>query len=339
VREIFERADLAKWAMELGLRKTVHAEVTDAELERWADLPQDDPANKNLRKLARKELARRAAATEREQQKGKCPQGEKWVLGTCRQVAHAYEDCTAQTMAQIFEAVALVERQKARRVKAMAGTGHRSGSDTDLIHAEFSAQRGVRQHSPEVLAYLANLPTTGRNVKLRKVARKVMAMRAPERPACPPGAVDPGGASGGNDPGPHGGRGAAAALPAHAGRARGARAHRDAAPLRGAAAPGRRGAGHGDRGAALDGGGAAACQAVRDGGRCGQRGGDAHGSRRAAGAAAAGGAMKGIVEVRKLRKRKRMRDPRLNQTSGIVPLPISMSTSAPLPAVAPVGSP
>lgn len=49
--------------------------------------------------------------------------------------------------------------------------------------------------------------------------------------------------------------------------------------------------------------------------------------------------MKGIVEVRRMRKRKRVRDPRLNQTSGIVPLPISMSTNAPLPAVAPVGSP
>jgi hypothetical protein len=48
--------------------------------------------------------------------------------------------------------------------------------------------------------------------------------------------------------------------------------------------------------------------------------------------------MRGIVEVKKLGNRKR-RNPRLSQTSGIVPLPTSMSTSAPLPAVAPVGAP
>lgn len=47
--------------------------------------------------------------------------------------------------------------------------------------------------------------------------------------------------------------------------------------------------------------------------------------------------MKGIVEVKRFRKRAR--NPRLNQTSGIVPLPTSMSTSAPLPAVPPVGGP
>jgi hypothetical protein len=170
--------------MELGLRKTVHAEVTDAELERWAAMSQDDPEHKNLRKLARKELARRAAATPKEQQKGKCPQGEKWVMGSCRQVAHAYEDGAALTMAQVFEAVELVERQKARRVKAMAGTGHRSGSDTDLIRAEFAAQKGVSAHSSEVLSYLANLPTVARNPKLRKQARKFLGMRGH---GCPPG--------------------------------------------------------------------------------------------------------------------------------------------------------
>lgn len=48
--------------------------------------------------------------------------------------------------------------------------------------------------------------------------------------------------------------------------------------------------------------------------------------------------MKGIVEIRKLGRRKR-RNPRLSQTSGIVPLPTSMSTSAPLAGVAPVGAP
>ena len=48
--------------------------------------------------------------------------------------------------------------------------------------------------------------------------------------------------------------------------------------------------------------------------------------------------MKGIVAVKKLGRRKR-RNQRLNQTSGIVPLPTSMSTNAPLPLVAPTGSP
>ncbi len=36
--------------------------------------------------------------------------------------------------------------------------------------------------------------------------------------------------------------------------------------------------------------------------------------------------MKGIVKVEKLGKRKK-RNPRLNQTSGIVPLPSSVSTT------------
>ncbi len=48
--------------------------------------------------------------------------------------------------------------------------------------------------------------------------------------------------------------------------------------------------------------------------------------------------MKGIVKIERLGARKR-RNPRLRQTSGIVPLPTSMSTSAPLPAVAPTGAP
>jgi len=87
-------------------------------------------------------------------------------------------------MAQVFEAVELVERQKARRVKAMAGVAHRSGTDTDLMHAEFAAQKGVSKHSSEVLSYLANLPTTGRNPKLRKQARKFMGMRGH---GCPEG--------------------------------------------------------------------------------------------------------------------------------------------------------
>jgi len=89
------------------------------------------------------------------------------------------------TMAQVFEAVELVERQKARRVRALAGvTSHRSGSDTDLIKAEFAAQKGVSKHSSEVLAYLANLSTTGHNVKVRKQARKFMGMRGH---GCPEG--------------------------------------------------------------------------------------------------------------------------------------------------------
>lgn len=46
--------------------------------------------------------------------------------------------------------------------------------------------------------------------------------------------------------------------------------------------------------------------------------------------------MKGIVEVRRFKKSKK-RNPRLNQTSGIVPLPTSVSTNAPLPAVPPMG--
>jgi hypothetical protein len=87
-------------------------------------------------------------------------------------------------MALMFEAIELVERQKARRVKAMAGTGHRSGSDTDLIRAEFAAQKGVSAHSSEVLSYLANLPTVARNPKLRKQARKFLGMRGH---GCPPG--------------------------------------------------------------------------------------------------------------------------------------------------------
>lgn len=45
-----------------------------------------------------------------------------------------------------------------------------------------------------------------------------------------------------------------------------------------------------------------------------------------------------ILEVKKLKKRQR-KNWRLSQTSGIVPLPISMSTSAPLPAVPATGSP
>lgn len=87
-------------------------------------------------------------------------------------------------MAMMFEAIELVERQKARRVKAMAGTGHRSGSDTDLIRAEFAAQKGVSKNSSEVLAYLANLSTTGNNTKLRKQARKFLGMRGH---GCPEG--------------------------------------------------------------------------------------------------------------------------------------------------------
>lgn len=87
-------------------------------------------------------------------------------------------------MAQVFEAVELVERQKARRVKAMAGVGHRSGTDTDLIRSEFAAQKGVSKHSSEVLAYLANLSTTGHNVKVRKQARKFLGMRGH---GCPEG--------------------------------------------------------------------------------------------------------------------------------------------------------
>jgi hypothetical protein len=78
----------------------------------------------------------------------------------------------------------LAERQKARRVKAMAGVGHRSGSDTDLMHAEFAAQKAVSKHSSDTLGYLANLKTVGHNSKLRKQARKFLGMRGH---GCPPG--------------------------------------------------------------------------------------------------------------------------------------------------------
>ncbi len=79
----------------------------------------------------------------------------------------------------------LAERQKARRVRAMAGiTGHRSGSDTDLMHAEFQAQKAVSAHSSDTLGYLANLSTTGHNSKIRKQARKFLGMRGH---GCPPG--------------------------------------------------------------------------------------------------------------------------------------------------------
>jgi hypothetical protein len=50
-----------------------------------------------------------------------------------------------------------------------------------------------------------------------------------------------------------------------------------------------------------------------------------------------------IVELKKVkaqkRNRKRAMDWRAAQTSGIVPLPISMSTNAPLPAVPATGGP
>ena len=79
----------------------------------------------------------------------------------------------------------LDERQKARRVRAMAGvTGHRSGSDTDKIKSEFAGQKATSGHSSEVLGYLANLPTTGHNPKLRKQARKFLGMRGH---GCKPG--------------------------------------------------------------------------------------------------------------------------------------------------------
>ena len=88
-------------------------------------------------------------------------------------------------MAQVFEAVELVERQKARRVRALSGVeGHRTGTDTDKIKSEFAAQKVISKHSTEVLAYFANLPTTGHNVKARKQARKFMGMRGH---GCPEG--------------------------------------------------------------------------------------------------------------------------------------------------------
>jgi len=88
-------------------------------------------------------------------------------------------------MAQVFEAVELVERQKARRVRALAGVaGHKTGTDTDKIKSEFAAQKVISKHSTEVLAYFANLPTTGHNVKARKQARKFMGMRGH---GCPEG--------------------------------------------------------------------------------------------------------------------------------------------------------